>query len=89
LLRHDYASACGRSTPVEKLWLFDVDEETPDTRAFGAWLEQMGHLRATIPSRKGLHYIAHPFDWTKGPINASCTLHKDNPTNLLIPVGAK
>lgn len=91
-----YAHVCGTVPPVEKLWLFDVDVIKDSTKQFGKRLEEEGHLIATIPSRKGLHYISKPFDTRQ--IEWWChefaiyademTTHKDNPTNLYIPDGA-
>lgn len=83
-----YARACGIVKPNEKLWLFDVDLPDEHTAKFGAALAGSGHLVATIPSKKGLHYIARPYQYqhTDHPMNVE--LHKDNPTNLYIPDGA-
>lgn len=90
-MRALYARACGTVTPNQKLWLFDVDEVTPGTEAIGKWFADEGLLIATVPSRKGLHYITRPHH--QGPhyqgmlraIIEDITLHKDNPTNLYIP----
>ena len=43
---------------------------------------------ATIPSKKGLHYITRPFDMREHQMPPDVSLHKDNPTNLYIPEGA-
>lgn len=95
LMRHAYMSACGKATPLRKLWLYDVDEETDRTRAFGAWLSDKGYLQATIPSRQGVHYIVTPHD-VREPANVfeqgwalMGSLHKDNPTNTYVPAGAR
>jgi hypothetical protein len=94
LLRHAYASACGKVAPLRKLWLYDVDLETDETRHLGVWLAEQGLLRATIPTRKGLHYITDPHDPRRvqdliahghGPAVA---LHRDSPTCLFIADGA-
>lgn len=89
-----YARALGRSTPVEKRWLFDVDEITPASEALGASLSESGLLLATVPSRAGLHYIAKPHRLHRHPATGlpvtppGVSLHTDNPTNLYIPAGA-
>lgn len=87
LLRYAYGSACGRVRPTEKLWLFDIDGDNQHTRAFRSQLSDTGFVVAVIPSRQGWHYITKPHAKPIGMIGVS--LHKDNPTNLLIPVGAK
>ncbi len=81
-----YNRACGTVSPNQRLWLFDVDEVNRATVSFGIELGRGGHLIATIPSRKGLHYIARPHQY--GTIPPELTLHKDNPTNLYVPDGA-
>jgi hypothetical protein len=89
-----YNSACGRVTPNQKLWLLDVDEITEQTTQLGVQLHLDGHLVASIPSKKGIHYVIRPFDsrsyhgarsWN---VFGEVSLHKDNPTNLYIPEGA-
>jgi hypothetical protein len=88
-----YARACGIVTPSTKLWMFDVDVINEDTQEFGAWLADHGLLLATIPSKKGLHYITPAFDvraiefqFQKLALTSSeISLHKDNATNLYIP----
>lgn len=98
-----YNRACGITPAENKIWLFDVDIVNDATLAFGKKVEAGGHLLATIPSKKGLHYVVTPFDvrtieeWFKevgltynGMIDGSeaISLHRDNPTNLYIPDGA-
>lgn len=83
-----YNSACGRSSPLQKMWLFDVDYPDVDSEIFGKWLDDSDLLLAAIPSRKGLHYISMPFDPRKVAMPNNISLHKDNPTNLYIPEGA-
>lgn len=92
-----YNSACGRTPPVQKLWLFDVDKIDEETEKFATLLTEAGYVRGRIPSRKGEHIITIPFDprpyvgtrvesgWTAW---GEISLHKDNPTNLYIPEGA-
>lgn len=83
-----YNSACGRTPPLKKFWLFDVDYPDDQSEVFGRWLDMAGHLLETIPSRKGLHYISTPFDPRLVAMPDNISLHKDNPTNLYIPEGA-
>lgn len=88
-----YNRACGVTGAIRKLWLFDVDVINDATLTFGKLIHQDGFLEATIPSKKGLHYISRPFDqrtiekhFQDLLIGASeISLHKDNPTNLYIP----
>lgn len=88
-----YNRACGITPPNEKLWLFDVDVVQQNTLEFGKRAKEAGHWVATIPSKKGLHYIAKPFDtriideWMRDLLltASEISLHKDNPTNLYIP----
>ncbi len=103
-MKSQYNRACGTVSPNEKLWLYDVDEITPLTTEFGAWLagdplgvgKTIDLFVAEIPSRKGLHYIARPFNPLDLPMKfrallepgGPMSLHKDNPTNLYIPEGA-
>lgn len=83
-----YNSACGRTPPIKKLWLFDVDGPDSHSEIFGKWLDGADHLLATVPSRKGLHYISEPFDPRLVAMPSNISLHKDNPTNLYIPEDA-
>jgi len=90
-----YNSACGRTPPNKKLWLFDIDAITDNTENFAKLLADSGLVRARIPSRKGEHIITIPFDprpfvgsdmgWSAW---GEVSLHKDNPTNLYIPEDA-
>ncbi len=91
-----FPRACGTVTPEKKVWLFDVDEVTGHTDAFGLWLSQENLLLATVPSKKGLHYITPAFDLRRwSPYQdpgalvmhgvGGMSLHKDNGTNLYIP----
>ncbi len=90
-----YNSACGRTPPTQKLWLFDVDARTDLTEKLADDFKAAGTLRARIPSKKGEHLITVPFDprpfmgglfddrgWARW---GEVSLHKDNPTNLYIP----
>lgn len=96
-----YNRACGITSPIKdkKLWLFDVDIINERTEEFGKKLKESHNLLATIPSKKGRHYIVKPFDtrlielyYQELGINLGgvdeISLHKDNPTNLYIPDGA-
>ena len=88
-----YTRACGIVTPSQKLWMFDVDVISGSTEGFGEYLALAGRLLATVPSKKGLHYITPAFDvrlieeqYRKFALTASeISLHKDNATNLYIP----
>lgn len=96
-----YPSACGKVTPVRKIWLFDVDVISDKSKLFGDWLGFRGHLLETIPSKKGLHYISKPFDkrLLTGELSdqigsmdcimpEGVSLHLDNSTNLYVPDNA-
>lgn len=82
-MRHAYAHILG-VTPIKerRTWLWDIDEPGP----VQSELEARAEFVATIPSRKGCHVITRPFD-PRGIVGA--TLHRDNPTNLYIPDGAR
>jgi len=86
-----YSRACGRTNIHDRrTWLYDVDEPTGAARELGELLCANGHLLATIPSRKGWHYIARPHDPREdapfmNSVGGAASLHKDNPTNLFIP----
>lgn len=93
-----YNSACGRTAPEKKLWLFDVDAITVSTEELVQRLLADKVLLARIPSRKGEHLITTAFDprpymggffddrgWARW---GEVSLHKDNPTNLYIPEDA-
>lgn len=92
-----YNSACGRTSPVKKMWLFDIDAITETTNKLAKLFEDAGHLIARIPSKKGEHLITPAFDprpyvdhnadlpWRAW---GEVSLHRDNPTNLYIPDGA-
>jgi hypothetical protein len=84
-----YARACGLSTPTKKLWLLDVDDIDEVALELGRSLERDGHLVATVPSRQGLHFVVKPHDMRESPLPPGIALHRDNPTNLLIPEGAE
>lgn len=89
-----YNRACGIAAPERKLWLLDVDRIDESSERLASLLRDDGHLIARIPSRKGEHLIARPFDgslyWGKHGSGAfgEVSLHKDNPTNLYIPAEA-
>lgn len=91
-----YNRACGTTGPNQKLWLFDIDVVDRRTLALGQFLFDQGKLRASIPSKKGLHYIFEPLDMRLisakvaelGLSSEEACVHKDNPTNLYIPDGA-
>lgn len=91
-----YPSACGQVTPEKKLWLWDVDEQSDSTVLFEHWLAVQKLLKATVPSKKGLHFVSDPFDlrrWSSTQSReslqfegvAGMSLHKDNAVNLYIP----
>lgn len=91
-----YNRAAGIASPVEKLWLFDVDEPSPASEELKYALAELGVLRAVIPSRRAYHLISKPFNLLEAGYQNSpdgfmfegVQLHKDNPTNLYIPEGA-
>lgn len=98
-----YNRALGTTSPNTKYWLYDVDVVSDISKQFGLWLtgdpfgvgKTINLLVAEIPSRKGVHYIAKPFNPMDMPRvfnevfqRGEISLHKDNPTNLYIPEGA-
>lgn len=95
-MRHIYNRAMGLSTPIHKIWLWDVDELNQRATDLGTLLGSTYNdgadipvLLAAIPSRKGVHYITMPFSHISiSTIFPEVQLHKDNPTNLYIPGGA-
>lgn len=87
-----YNRACGIVRPERKLWLLDVDYPDAKSEAYRAELEAWAVLVAVIPSKKGLHYITHPFHLDSEMVSlipANISVHKDNPTNLYIPDNAE
>lgn len=87
-MRHGYSHACGISSPVKKLWLWDVDDLAKLVKTQQR-LAELGKYVSTIPSKKGAHVISDPFDVRLAPeIPVEVQLHKDNPTNLYIPEDA-
>lgn len=79
----------GCTSPITKYWLFDVDDkEHPALGDLREALATRGVLRGEIPSKKGVHLIAEPFDTRGIVVPADIAIHKDNPTNLYIPDGA-
>ncbi len=91
-----YNSACGRTPPNKKLWLFDIDKMDDKTEQLVKLMMESKLLLARIPSRKGEHLITIPFDprpFVGNDMNGwsgwgEVSLHKDNPTNLYIPEDA-
>jgi hypothetical protein len=82
-----YASACGKATPVRKLWLLDVDVPTLSVyQPVEQELNARDALVTIIPSRAGYHLIVKPHHITYDLMGLA--LHKDNPTNLYIPENA-
>ncbi len=84
-----YNRACGIVTPIEKLWLWDVDAEQMGVPhwALREVLMARDVFVAAIPSKTGMHLISAPFD-RRGMLETGIACHKDNPTNLYIPDGA-
>lgn len=83
-----YGSACGKVTPNVKLWMFDIDEMTPDAHTLAVKLDQLGVLVVTVPSRRGVHLVTKAFDVRQiGDIPSGTSLHKQCTTNLYIPDG--
>lgn len=93
-----YNSACGRTSPNQKIWIWDVDRSWIDENTDGGfhregvvyptqWLQESGFYLASIPSKTGFHLLSKPFDVRKWPF-PGIDVHKDNPTNLYIPDGA-
>lgn len=88
-MRHAYSKACGTTPPLEKLWLFDCDTAAERESVLAVLPGEF--LVAELPSRKGCHLIAKPFNLAKLVPWFNTTgvqIHRDNPTNLYIPDGA-
>ncbi len=84
MMKRLYASALGRSSPVKKYWLFDVDNR--EESALEGELSASGKLVCVIPSRAGRHLITMPFDGRElQKRHPGVDLQRDNPTNLFIP----
>lgn len=81
-MRHGYSHVCG-VTPKrgQKVWLWDVDSTDEQ---LSAPFKDLPELVATVPSRKGYHFLTRPFN-LNGFDARGAALHKDNPTNLYIP----
>lgn len=92
-----YNRALGIVSPNRKLWLWDIDEPNEQSLAFRKWLMESVAagfpMVQVLPTRKGYHFITHPFDVRLIPedlrIPGDNVLHKDNPTNLYVPDGAE
>ena len=85
-----YNSACGRTAPNKKIWVWDVDRSWLDTNPEQdpvKTCKELGFWLSTIPSKTGYHIISKPFDVRRWPF-VDVAVHKDNPTNLYIPDGA-
>lgn len=90
-----YASTCGKH-PIHdrKLWLFDVDM-VPGFEASTAIemamlensLSEHDAYVGKIPTKSGWHLIARPHHVDYNHVGIQ--LHKDNPTVLYIPAGAR
>ncbi len=89
-----YSRACGTATPIEKLWMYDIDVLDDRAARMMPHLERLGVLRASIPSKTGTHLIVKPFDTRLFFMHSlefkaeECTLLKEATTNLYIPDGA-
>lgn len=82
-----YNSACGKVSPIERLWLFDVDELSGEALELHCRLANEGLLVATLPSKRGKHFVVRPHQ-IRGVLPAGVENKKDCPTNLFIPDGA-
>lgn len=91
---HAYGSACGKtSIHGRKLWLIDIDAVDgvypwQEHSRIKFQLEMTKNFRAWIPSRNGGHLICNAMDPRQLTLG-SAQIHKDNPTNLYIPEGAR
>jgi hypothetical protein len=91
-----YASVCGKH-PIHdrKLWLFDCDNSDgngdPEAALLAQRLEGLLRERAAfvgkVPTKNGLHLVCKPHHVSYSHVGVE--LHKDNPTNLYIPDGAR
>lgn len=63
-----YNKALGNSTPIHKVWIWDIDKINEKTQDFWEFLTRVldGHGQnvylGTLPSKKGLHHLTRPFD---------------------------
>lgn len=83
-----YGSACGKTNPIAKLWLVDVDVPSEATANYYTRLADEGLLIAVIPSRRAHHYIVKPHRPDAVPCPEGATLMREATTNLYIPDGA-
>lgn len=85
-----YSSACAKSKPVTKYWMFDVDD-TSMTPWLLQTLEAAEVLYTIIPSRTGHHVITKPFNPNPNLVgnlpDGKITRITDSNTNLWIPDG--
>ena len=92
-VRNSYDSVCGQiNDEKEKSWILDIDEHNPilinnviDSLQHLQPLEIKNKLKATIPTKNGLHLITSPFNVSDfKQIFPQVDIHKNNPTLLYI-----
>ena len=84
---NQYYKAAGNSfSNQDKKWIIDIDQEDIDNLdEIKKSIESIRKesILAEIPSKTGLHLITLPFN--RELFNFNVEIHKDNPTNLIIP----
>ena len=86
-----FNTICGKETGSRKLWLFDLDDKSPDAnysikqvfRLIGL-NEKREILVDIFDTKNGFHFITNPFDVSKTLIPSNLELHKNNPTILYV-----
>lgn len=95
-IRNSYDSVCGDyHSEIDKRWLIDIDKEDLDkvdviekqiNLLHSKIYNRVYKILAKIPSKTGMHIITQPFNlglFTE--FFPDIEVHKNNPTNLLIP----
>lgn len=87
-VKNSYNKASGDKRTINiqtKRWIFDIDkEDLPNLELIKSNIPA-DKILATIPSKSGIHLITEPFAVNYIISNICLDIHKDNPTNLVIP----
>jgi hypothetical protein len=63
-----YQKACGTTSPIHKVWIWDIDVINDQTECFRDALTKFEDhhgqkvFLGTLPSKKGFHHLTRPFD---------------------------